>query len=175
MGLMEVLFGQSGGTEQLSRLSPEQQQLQQQLLGGLGGAQQSGLGLLQALLSGDESAFQAFEAPMKRQFEQETIPMIAERFAGMGTGGSQSSSAQNLALGQAGRELTENLAQLRGGLQQQALGQLGNMLGMGLSPTMENIYKQPTAGLAGGLATGAGSGLGMAFGGGPLAKLFGVT
>jgi len=175
MSLIEMLFGQTGGMQQQSLLNPQQQQLQQQILGGLGGAQQSGLDLLNQLLSGDESAFQAFEAPMKRQFEQQTVPMIAERFAGMGSHGAQGSSAQDLAMGQAGRELSENLAGLRAGLQQQSISQLSNLLGMGLSPTQENIYMQPTGGLVGGALTGAGQGMGMGFGAGPLSKLFGVN
>lgn len=172
MGLMDWLFGSSGGMEQVSSLTPQQQELMNQLVGGLGPAQMQGLQYLNSILSGDPEAFSAFEAPMKRQFEQETIPMIAERFAGMGSHGAQGSSAQDLAFGQAGRELSENLAAMREGLKQQSLGQLQGLLGMGMRPTFENVYMQPTGGALGGLLTGAGGGAGMAVGAGPLAQLF---
>jgi len=153
--------GSPGGFEQVSRFTPEQQQQFSQLLSGLGPAQGAGLDLINQLLSGDEEAFAKFEAPFKRQFEQETVPGIAERFAGMGSHGAQSSSAMQQTMGQAGRELSENLASLRGNLQQNALSQLQGMMGMGFQPTFESVYRQPTTGFFGGLAGGLGQGAGQ--------------
>ncbi len=85
---------------------------------------QSGQSYLQKLLSGDPSAFAEFEAPYKQQFEQETIPGIAERFAGMGTGsGASSSSGLYNSLARASKEFSTNLAGMRSGMQMQAAQQ----------------------------------------------------
>lgn len=121
------LFG--GGRGKKSKMKPYNQQaldsLQSVLYGGglennpIYGA---GSNYLQDLLSNDPGAYESFAAPYKQQFEQETIPMIAERFAGMGTGaGAGNSSALYNSLGQAGKNFSTNLASLRSGLQMQAL------------------------------------------------------
>ena len=156
-------MGTEGGWEQIQNMNPQQQQLMSQLLSQLGGAQGSGMEWLQQMLSGDPEAMAAFEAPYKRQFEQETVPGIAERFAGMGSGGAQSSSAFNQTMGQAGSELSQNLAALRGGLQQNAMNSLQGMMGQGYKPQFESMYKQPTMGIIpsmmGQFAQGAGQGM----------------
>ena len=158
-------MGTSGGYKQIGTQNSQQEQLMSQLMQGMGGAQGAGMDWLQQMLSGDQSAFDAYEAPYKRQFEQETVPGLAERFAGMGSGGSQSSSAFNQTMGQAGSELSENLAALRGGLQQNAMSQLQGMMGQAYKPTFENVYQQPTMGILPGMASsfasGAGQGVGM--------------
>jgi hypothetical protein len=152
-------MGTSGGYGQQTIQNPQQQQLMSQLLSGLGGAQESGMEWLQKMLSGDEGAFSDYEAPFMRQFEQETMPGIAERFAGMGSGGSQNSSAMQQTMAQAGGELSQNLASLRGGLQQNAMGLLQGMMGQGYQPTFENTYQQPTTGIIPGMIQGAGQGV----------------
>jgi len=94
--------------------------------GGLGSnpLYQGGANFLQQLFGGGPNAFEAFERPYKEQFEQEVIPGILEQGVGAGTGaGASSSSGLNQALAQAGRGLTSQLAQLRGGLQMQGLPQ----------------------------------------------------
>ena len=154
-------FGTQGGFSQQNTQNPQQQQLFSQMLEGLGGAQGSGLEWIQRMLSGGDDAFADYEAPFKRQFEQETIPGIAERFAGMGSGGSQNSSAMQQTMGQAGGELSQNLASLRGGLQQNAMGLLQGMMGQSQKPTFENVYTQPTTGIIPGLIQGAGQGIGQ--------------
>lgn len=156
--------GSPGSYEQVSRLTPEQQQLLGQMFPGLSQASGSGLDYLNQLLSGDDSAFADFEAPFKRQFEQEVIPSIAERFAGLGSHGSQSSSAMQQTLGQSGRELSENLAAMRSNLKQNALGQLQGLMGQAFQPTFESMYRQPTMGALGGLGQGLGQGAGQLFG-----------
>lgn len=84
---------------------------------------QSGQTYLQSILSQDPEMMKQFEAPYMRQFQEEIIPQLAERFSGMGA---QNSSAFQQSLGQAGAGLTERLAALRSGLglnaAQQALG-----------------------------------------------------
>jgi len=156
--------GSQGGFDQVSKLTPEQQQQFGDLLQGIGGAQGSGMEWLQGILSGDDEAFNKYEAPFKRQFEQETVPGIAERFAGLGSHGAQSSSAMNQTMGQAGRELTENLASLRGNLQQNAMSQLQGLMSTAYQPTFESVYKQPTTGTLGGFGQGLASGAGTMFG-----------
>jgi len=157
-------MGTQGEYKQLGTQSGQQQDLFAQLLSGLGGAQGSGLEWLQKMLSGEEGAFEDYEAPYQRQFEQETMPGIAERFAGMGTGGSQSSSAFNNSMAQAGGELSQNLAALRGGLQQNAMSLLQGMISQAQQPTFENVYQQPTTGIIPGMIQGAGQGIGKGSG-----------
>lgn len=164
------------GYETISTFNPQQQQgfsqLIQMLMGQLGGGQGlfgQGSNYLQNLLSGSPEAFSNFEAPFKRQFEQETVPGIAERFSGLGSG-AQSSSAFQQALGQAGAGLSENLASLRSGLQMQALpfaqsysqqpmNALQNLLGMNTQsylPKQQPFWKELLLGLAPGLGSAAG-------------------
>lgn len=127
------------GYKSISTLNPQQQQLFSQLFSALSGqnlgvgqnpAFQQGQSFLQDLLSGSPGAFEKFEAPYRREFQERTIPALAERFSGLGSG-AQSSSAFQQALGQAGAGLSENLASLRGRLQ---LGALPQALGFAQAP-----------------------------------------
>ena len=81
---------------------------------------QKGQSFISDLLSPDSETAQAFEAPYKRQFSEEILPQIAERFAG--TGSLDSSGFQNT-VGRAGAGLSENLAALRSQLAMQAVPQ----------------------------------------------------
>ena len=122
-------FGDKGGRENI--YSPEQQRLQshmyQQAQTGITGNEgyQKGSDYINRLLSNDPQAYAAFEAPYKQQYEQQVIPGIAERFAGMGAG-NQSSSAFRNELAQAGGNYTTGLAALRANMQMQALPQALN-------------------------------------------------
>lgn len=120
------------GYNKLSTLDKGQKNLLQQLLGSLQGQSsniqqsplfQQGSSYLQNLLSGSPEATAAFEAPYMRQFNEQIVPGLAERFSGLGA---QSSSAFNQALSSAGAGLSENLASLRGQLQMGALPQALN-------------------------------------------------
>ena len=94
--------------------------------GGLQGDQnfQSGSNFLQRLFSNDPQMIQEFNAPYMDQFNQQTVPDIANRFAGMGTGSSGlSSSGFQQTLAQAGRGLQKDLASMRQGMQLQGLPQ----------------------------------------------------
>ena len=133
---MSWLTGTPGRIQALPNLSPEQQQLFGQLIqalsggGGQGGQEgllSGGLQNLQQMLTGDASAF---ETPAMRQFNEQIVPGIAERFSGMGEG-AQQSSAFGQQLGAAGAGLSENLAMQRANMQQQGLQQLMQLLGMG--------------------------------------------
>jgi len=172
-GIYESLFGKSGEIRAMPTMSEEQQKLLGQLLGGLGGPLQQGLGNLGRILGGDVSAY---EKPAISQFQQEIVPQLAEQFAGMGAG-AQSSSAFQQALGGAGANLAERLAMQRAQLQSGALGQLGGLLGQGLGAKTFDYQQIPgsqgaLAPIVGGLGSGIGSGLGMGIGG-LFGRLFG--
>jgi hypothetical protein len=162
--LMESLFGKKESFDQLPTMDPQQTQLFQQLISGLsggnagGGAMGSGMNFLQGILGGDTSKF---EAPLMRQFNEQTVPGIAERFSGMGAG-SQGSGAFGQQLGAAGAGLSENLGALRGGLQMQALGPLMQMLQQAMgNRSFENIHRPSTPGFMGQMGQGMGQAAGM--------------
>lgn len=157
--LSEFLFGKKEKTQQMPLFSPEQQAFMDMLLQGTKPGVQSGMEYLSQLLSGDEKEMDIFEAPLRRQYEEQTIPSLAERFASLDA---QDSSAFGQALGQAGAGLTENLAALRQGLKMQALQQLQGLFTPGLGQRQENILRPGTSGFLGGVAQGAGQGLGQA-------------
>ncbi len=158
-------LGTPGRIEALPSMSQEQMGLLGQLLeglGGQGGALGGGLGNLQQMLSGDASAF---EAPAQRQFQEQIVPGIAERFSGMGAG-AQQSSAFTQALSQAGAGLSVRLAMQRAGLQQSGMSQLQGLLGLGLGA--QPFQYQAIPGQEGGLSKflgGLGSGIGTGIGG----------
>lgn len=167
------------GYDTLPTMNPQQMQLFQQLLQQMQGVQglnqnplyQQGADYWQNLLKGGDEAFEKFEAPYKRQFNEQTVPGLAERFSGMGAG-AQKSSAFGQALSSAGASLSENLAGLRSGLQgqaaQQGLGyaqapfqQLMDMLGqqtMAYSPKQQKqtpFWQQILTGMSPGVGQGA--------------------
>lgn len=122
---------------------------------------QTGQDWLQSMFS-DPEFFNKFEAPIRRDYEENVIPDLANRFAGMGSGGALGSTAFRNQLGREGSNLSTNLAALRGGMQQNAIPQLQaysqqpfqnymQLLGLGTMPT-QNTYQGPTQGTFGGLA-----------------------
>jgi hypothetical protein len=113
------------GYERFSTLSGPQQDLFGQLLGSL-----------QGKLGGE--GIERFQAPYLRQYQQEIVPGLAERFSGAGAG-AQSSSAFQQALGGSAVDLQERLAALGGQQEQNTLNQLMQMLGM----TTEGLVQKP--------------------------------
>lgn len=118
---------------------------------------------LQRLLSGDESAYNDFEAPYIQNFQENILPEIAGRFNGIGTGsGAYNSSALANSLSQAGRSLQTDLAGLRARTQQSALPQALNyaqqpyanrLAGVGIQ--QQGVYgQQGSQGLFGSAASG---------------------
>lgn len=142
--LIQKFFpGKEAKTEQIPTMSPEKQQLLKQLfsgIGGQGGALEAGLGNITNLLRGEPEAFEQFEAPLLRQFQEQIIPGIAERFAGADA---LESSGFRQALGQAGAGLTETLGAQRAGLQQSAFGNLANLFGLGLGTQEFGLGQRP--------------------------------
>jgi len=127
MTISDFFFGKPETTEQLPAISPEQLGYLNQILSSLGGPTASAFQYLQDLFSDDPEALERMFAPERREFEERTVPGIAERFTGMGAG-AQSSSAFQQALGQAGSSLSEKLASMREG--QRATG-LQALMGFG--------------------------------------------
>ena len=155
--LINKLFGggKPGQIKAFPTMAPEQMSLLGQTSQNLGQPMQQGLGFLSNILGGDTSKF---EAPLMRQFEEQTIPGLAEQFAGMGA---TNSSAFQQALGGAGAGLMENLGAMRGNLQMQALSPLMQLFQstMGATPfSYQNIPGQEGAGTA--LARGMGPAMG---------------
>lgn len=114
---------------------------------------QQGNEWLQSLFN-DPEFFKAFEAPARRQFEEETIPGLANRFSSMGSGALGSTGFRNQ-LAREGSNLETNLAAMRGGMQQNAIPQLFSssqmpfqnimqMLQTGLGHPTENVYQPPS-------------------------------
>ncbi len=80
-----------------------------------------GSNFLQNLFSNDPQQMQQFQQPYMDNFQQNIVPDIANRFAGMGTGASGlNSSGFQQTLAQAGRGLQKDLASMR--MQQQMQG-----------------------------------------------------
>jgi hypothetical protein len=134
---------------------------------------QTGMDWLQGLFNNPDF-FNNFEAPLQRQFQEQTVPELANRFAGMGSGGALGSTGFRNQLAREGSNLSTNIAALRGGMQQQAIPQLlgyaqqpfSNMMSMmqnALTPT-NNTYQPASAGFAGGIAPGIMSGFTQAYG-----------
>lgn len=134
--LQRGLFGQPSNTERLPLYNEQQQS-----------------GLMQQLQQGLQNFNpEALENRARKQFNEQTIPSIAERFSAFGN--NRNSSGFQGALGQASSDLESQLAQLRANIGQQQLS-------YGFQPQFENIYHPETGGLLG----GAGGGLGSIAGG----------
>lgn len=182
MALFDFLFGKGDKMQKVEQFTPEQKQfmglLSNALMGGKGG--QAGgfnqaFGLLQQYLNPESDLYQNFEAPYLQQFQDQTIPMLAERFAGAGgpsgggLSGALSSSAFAQSLGSAGSQLQTNLAQMKSGLQRESiadiLGLSKNFMGMqpfGYQKMQGNAGLIPQA--LGGFAQGFGGGYGVGLG-----------
>jgi len=160
--LSEILFGKKEKVEQQPLYSPEQMQYMNMLLGGAQQPMQTGFNYLQQLLSGEEGAMEAFEAPAMRQFKEQIMPSIAERFTSVGA---QDSSAFQQQIAGAGAGLAENLAALRENLKMQAFGQASQAAIPGLTKQTETMIRPGTKGIAGGLGTALGFALGGPVGG----------
>lgn len=91
-------------------------------LGGQGG--QGALGQLQGLLDPNSDIYKNFEKPYMNEFNEKTIPGIAEQFAGGAHGGALSSSGFGQALSGAGAGLQANLAGKKSEMMMKAISQI---------------------------------------------------
>ena len=171
MGLFgEALFGKPSNDYQVSKLTPEQQKLEKIRIAaataqGAGGAQGQAADYWRSNLSDNPADMEAFAAPEQRRFNEQTIPDLAEQFAGMGSGGLSSSGFRNAAVG-AGADLSERLGAIRAQLRERSAQSLYGAGEAALQPTVENIHENPTEGAFGQLA-GLGVQAGLAYAGAP--------
>lgn len=159
MAFLDFLFGEGEKTKQFQRFTEPQQDVLNQLLGGAQRGIDPGMQYLMQILSQDPEMMRQFEAPTMRQFQEETLPTIAERFTGRLGAGAQRSSAFGQQLGQAGERLQEKLGAQRAQLGFSALQQLQSLLGTGLTPRFETMYQPRQPGFFENLARGATPGL----------------
>jgi hypothetical protein len=149
MAFLDFLFGKKAkmGKTQPAQLKQapiftgKQQNILNSILGQAGGQLGQGFNFLQSILSQNPEINKQFEAPLLRQFNEEIIPSIAERFTGMGA---QKSSAFGQQLGKATTGLGEILGSQRGERGFKALDQLQSLLKMGLTPQFSNYFQQPS-------------------------------
>ena len=156
-------FGNKGDKlKKISNFDPNQKQFfnqyTQNALGNQSGMNDV-MGLLQSMLDPNSDFFQNFEDQQMNQFNEQTLPNIAERFAG---GGALSSSGFGQALGGAASGLQSNLAAGKSGMIMQALQQLLNQYNqqantvLGAKP-FDYLNKQGGSGFAGNFAQGLGN------------------
>ena len=177
-GFTDLFKSQPEHVQRINPLRSEQeglyQQWQQAMQGpGAGGATGDAADYYRSLMSGEGAA--DFEAPLQRQFQEDIMPGIAERFAGMGSGALSSSGFQQQA-SRAGTDLAERLGSIRAGLRMQGAQGLQGMAQQGMQPVDEMMLR-PREGsffekFAGAMAPAVGAGAGMAIGG-PAGAYFG--
>lgn len=144
----KFLFGTKPKLKQLPNFTPEMQRLFGEMTGGLQGTYGNALDVLRQYLDPSSDVYKTLSAPYLREFKEQTIPGIAERFVGMGgasnpLSGALSSSGFGQALGAAGAGLQENLASM---IAQQQRGAAGDIFGqyqtaLGQEPFM--YYEKP--------------------------------
>lgn len=164
----EFLLGKGEKKYQQNLLGQEQLPLYQQLLqsaqgAGAGGAFGESADYYRDLLSNNPQDQDAFAAPELRRFNEQTVPSLAEQFAGMGSGALSSSGFRNAAVS-AGADLGERLGAMRAQLRQQGAQGLQSIGQQGLGQYKENILRPATSGLLGGIAGGVGQGIGQGVG-----------
>lgn len=129
------LFGQPEGIEQVQNYTPQQQGIMQLL-------QQLGIYGLQNPYEG----FEDISNQAHNEFNQQTVPNLAESFTRM-TNGAMSSPSFASQLGQAGAGLSGDLAAQKAQYGQQNMQQILQMLQMGLHPQFENLHRPQSNGL----------------------------
>ncbi len=122
--------------ERVTTLLPDQEKLRRRMTGTAGSAFTSASDYWNQILNNDPNQINQMFAPEFRKFNQQTIPDLAEQFAGMGSGGLSSSGFRNAGIN-AGVDLQERLGAIRAQLKNQAAQGL-----MGLGQTALGNYSQ---------------------------------
>ena len=110
---------------------------------------------------GNQGGFAPIAEQARSRFFGDTVPTLAERFSGLGSGGQRSSGYQESLASGAG-QMNTDLAAMESQYGQQRNQQLMQMLGMGLTPQQENMRIAPQQGFMHGMAPGIGEGLAKA-------------
>jgi hypothetical protein len=157
MGFFDFLFGSEGTGPSVKMVSPysESQRGLMDLLGSLSTEQlPEAYNYLSSFFQGlPDEYYRQVEQPARSSFMKETVPTLAERFAGMNA---LSSSGFEKTLAKAARGLEEQLAAQRAQSMFQArgqglgaLGQLGNFTGLGLKPQYQPVMMPGSQGSSG--------------------------
>jgi len=136
-GFSDFFLGTQPSIQQVNRFNPQQQNQIQQA-GDMG---------LQGLLN-PTKGFEPIAQQARTNFEQQTLPSLAERFTGFGGGNNAlSSPAYGSQLYGAGQNLEGMLAALQAQYGQGQQSHFSNLLGMGLTPQQDNfqVEGQPGA------------------------------
>lgn len=174
---MGFFTGEKPSYRYVSNLSKEQQPFLSDLLyalqnRGAGGAWGPLADYYQNLMNISPEEFQKFSAPYQREFREQTIPGLAEQFAGMGAGGLSSSGFRNAAVS-AGTDLSERLAALREQVRMQGAQGLQGLNQLGLGQYGQTVMEQGSPGFLEQFAPAIGAGIGSIFGtSGPLSNFF---
>lgn len=168
-GASDFLTGTPGRIDQVSTLRPDQEGLSQQAVNagkgpGAGGAFGDSADYYRNLLSDDSADYNAFSAPAMRQYNEQIVPGISEQFAGMGSGGLNSSGFRNAQV-QGGVDLAERLGQIRANLRQAGAQGLQNAGQLGLQSFQQNYQTPGTEGFLSSVAPAIGYAAGAAIGG----------
>jgi hypothetical protein len=136
-------FTRPGSYEKRVKLyTPEQEAIFKRITKGMGENIPSSFDYISRILGGDEDSFSRFEAPARRNFEEKTLPSIAERFsADFGEGSQETPAFAQAAVG-AGKELEEGLFSRRQDLQSQAFSDLQSLLAPSQAH-LEKAFQQP--------------------------------
>jgi hypothetical protein len=127
----ESLFGSPQRVQQAQQYTPEAQQMMSRMMNtGFEGLKQFDFGPIR-----DKAI---------RQYQQQIVPGLSERFTSMG--GRRSSGFQQ-ALGASGSDLMSNLAALEENYNLQRQPMFQQLIGMGLRPQWENLVNPATSGL----------------------------
>lgn len=159
--IKKFFVGEPGKFKDIPLYAPEQIAAQKKLL-------ETALPALQSLIGQAQKPQQQFdfgpiEQQYTRQFQEQTVPSIAERFGALGQ---QGTASYKTIMGRAGTDLAGNLAALKGqyGLQQQGLGLqnqgqlfsvLSGLLGAGMGQRNQQVYMPGAKGLFGGAGEAA--------------------
>jgi hypothetical protein len=157
-GFSEWLFGKPDKFKKIDTSTREQQAFHNNILAQAMGMSQGGGGYDLAnqyfnnlLEENSQQAYDQFSAPYLQQFQEQILPQIAERFAGIGgqygaNSGALSSSGFAQALGGAGAGLQAQLAKLFSDLQgnaaQSQYGQYNQLSQTGLNYQPFGLYTQ---------------------------------
>ena len=143
-GLFGLGKGKKTKLKNYNPYTPQQQQFQGQALQGAQNLTPSVFDYLQQILSNDPEAFEDFERPYQEQFQEQTVPFLLDRFLG---GQEKGSGSLNLALAQAGRQLSGDLSTQRAKLRESAINQLNNYANVGLNKQNTPYVQQGTQGV----------------------------
>lgn len=132
----DMFMGKDAYNEQVSTVTPEvQQALSQMLQYGLNG------------MNNNQFDFAPIEQQARSNFDQSTMPSIAERFTQLGGGNSLGSGSRERMMAGARAGLEENLAAMKSNYNLQREPLMQNYLKMGMMPQFENQYNPEQPGL----------------------------